>query len=182
VHRACTEAVSRAVLPIPVPFKLGAYICCDPDRPIQWRATRCSTMSAKWMRFLGLEFGVCWDCLQRYRLLAGHRVTFSYEPQIMKTKAADLLIAIGLLQLVSDAVSTLALASPIGDDCRKEICNSAVSGCMQSDQTLNPLAWTEAEKKIYCAAFFNGCMTREITPDLPWYSPEMDARFLKCPA
>jgi hypothetical protein len=105
-----------------------------------------------------------------------------FEPQIMKTKAADLLIAIGLLQLVSDAVSTLALASPIGDDCRKEICNSAVSGCMQSDQTLNPLAWTEAEKKIYCAAFFNGCMTREITPDLPWYSPEMDARFLKCPA
>jgi hypothetical protein len=99
----------------------------------------------------------------------------------MKTKAADLLITIGLLQLVSDAVSTLAFASPTGDDCRKKICSSAVSGCMRSDQTLNPLAWTEADKKTYCAAFFNGCMTREITPDLPWYSPEMDARFLKCP-
>jgi hypothetical protein len=99
----------------------------------------------------------------------------------MKTKAASLLIAIGLLQLVSDVVSTLALASPAGDDCRKEICNAAVSGCMRADQTLNPLARTEAEKKTYCAAFFNGCMTREITPDLPWYSPEMDARFLQCP-
>jgi hypothetical protein len=97
----------------------------------------------------------------------------------MKTKTASLLIAIGLLQPVSDAVS--ALASETGDDCRKEICNSAVSGCMRSDQTLNPLAGTEPLKKTYCAAFFNGCMTREITPDLPWYSPEMDARFLQCP-
>ena len=130
--------------------------------------------------FLGRRVGVCLDCLKRYRLLAGHSDLF-FEPQTMKTKAVDLLIAIGLLQLVSNAVSTLALASPTGDDCRRKICNSAVSGCMRSDQTLNPLAWTEADKKTYCAAFFNGCMTREITPDVPWYSPEMDARFLRCP-
>jgi hypothetical protein len=99
----------------------------------------------------------------------------------MKTKAGHVLIAVCMLQLVTHAVSTSALASPTGDDCRKKICSSAVSGCMRSDQTLNPIAWTEAEKKTYCAAFFNGCMTREITPDLPWYSPEMDARFLRCP-
>jgi hypothetical protein len=99
----------------------------------------------------------------------------------MKTKAGHLLIAVCTLQLVTDVVSTSALASPTGDDCRKEICNSAVSGCMRSNQTLNPIASTEAEKKTYCAAFFNGCITREITPDFPWYSPEMDARFLRCP-
>jgi hypothetical protein len=43
------------------------------------------------------------------------------------------------------------------------------------------MARTEAEKQAYCTTFFNGCMTREITPDLPWYSPEMAARFLQCP-
>src|SRR5258705_10196223 len=75
----------------------------------------------------------------------------------------------------------LASASPAGDACRKEICNSAVSACMRTDQSLNPFARTEAEKKVYCGTFFNGCMTREITADLPWYSPEMDARFLQCP-
>jgi hypothetical protein len=108
-------------------------------------------------------------------------VTFFFEPQTMKTKAAYLLIPIGLLGLVSPIVSTVALASPRGDDCRKKICGSAVSACMRADHALNPVAWTGALKKTYCAAFFNGCMTREITPDLPWYSPEMDARFLRCP-
>ena len=75
-----------------------------------------------------------------------------------------------------------ALASPAGDACRKEICDSAVAGCMRADQTLNPYARTEAEKKQYCAQFLPGCMARSISPDLPWYSPEMVARFLKCPS
>src|SRR5262249_39551056 len=37
------------------------------------------------------------------------------------------------------------------------------------DQPLNSLARTEAEKKSYCAQFFNGCMSRYIDADLPWY-------------
>ena len=82
----------------------------------------------------------------------------------MKTKAGRLLIAVCMLQLVTHVVSTSALASPTGDNCRKEICNSAVSGCMRSNQTLNPIASTEAEKKTYCAAFFNGCMTSRDNP------------------
>ena len=52
---------------------------------------------------------------------------------------------------------------------------------MQTDLALVPMARTEAEKRTYCNTFFNGCMTREISPDLPWYSPEMVARFLQCP-
>jgi len=27
---------------------------------------------------------------------------------------------------------------------------------------------------------FQCCMTRNVTPDVPWYSPEMVARFLQC--
>ena len=68
-----------------------------------------------------------------------------------------------------------------GEDCRKEICNSAVAGCLRADLSLNPLASTEAEKRTYCAQFFPGCMNRYITPDMPWYSPEMADKFLKCP-
>jgi hypothetical protein len=83
--------------------------------------------------------------------------------------------------LVSHLAATVALGSPTGDACRKEICDSAVSACMRADHPLNPIAWTKAEKQAYCAAFFNGCMTRTITPDLPWYSPEMVANFLQCP-
>jgi len=26
------------------------------------------------------------------------------------------------------------------------------------------------------------CMTSNVTPDVPWYSPEMVARFLQCPS
>ena len=77
---------------------------------------------------------------------------------------------------------TQALATPAGDACRKEICDSAVAGCVRANQSLNPYARTEAEKKEYCAQFLPGCMTRSISPDLPWYSPEMVARFLKCPS
>jgi hypothetical protein len=77
---------------------------------------------------------------------------------------------------------TLVAASPAGDACRKEICDAAVAACMRANQSLNPLAGTEAEKKIYCGQFSPGCMTRSITPDLPWYSPETVARFLKCPS
>jgi hypothetical protein len=83
--------------------------------------------------------------------------------------------------LASHLAATVAFASPTGHACRKEICDSAVSACMRSDQALNPIAWTKAEKKAYCAAIFKGCMTRSITPDLPWYSPEMVAQFLQCP-
>jgi hypothetical protein len=75
-----------------------------------------------------------------------------------------------------------AVASPTGDACRKDVCEAAVAACMRADLSLNPLARTEAEKKVFCAQFFAGCMTRSITPDVPWYSPETVARFLKCPS
>jgi hypothetical protein len=52
---------------------------------------------------------------------------------------------------------------------------------MRSDQSLNPLCFTAAEKKSCCAAYLDGCMDRYVTPDVPWYSPETLARFLKCP-
>jgi len=74
-----------------------------------------------------------------------------------------------------------ASASPAGDECRKDICNGAVSSCMRADQALNPLARTAAEKQAYCATYFNGCMTRSISADQPWYSPEHLTRFLQCP-
>ena len=75
-------------------------------------------------------------------------------------------------------------ASPTtaGDTCRKEICDSAEVGCMHANLSLNPLASTASEKKTYCAQFYSGCMQRYITPDVPWYSPEMAIRFLKCPS
>ena len=87
----------------------------------------------------------------------------------------------GLVILGFHLSSTLAVGSPTGDECRTQICSSAVSSCMRTDLTLVPMARTEAEKQTYCTTFFNGCMTREISPDLPWYSPEMVARFLRCP-
>ena len=97
----------------------------------------------------------------------------------------SLRVAITISLLASHLLSffgTQALATPTGDACRKEICDSAVAGCMRADQSLNPYARTETEKKAYCAQFLPDCMTRSITPDLPWYSPEMVARFLKCPS
>jgi hypothetical protein len=120
-------------------------------------------------------------CLERRRSLAEAWCDSFHigDTPAMTTKVTDLLVAMGLL--VSQVASAPASASPAGDDCRKTICNSAVSACMRADQTLNPFARTEAEKKTYCAAFFTGCMSRDITPDLPWYSPDMVARFLQCP-
>jgi hypothetical protein len=106
---------------------------------------------------------------------------FFMAAKTVKITALYLLIPTGLLGLVLHFVSTTALASPRGDACRTKICSSAVTACMRADHTLNPIAWTKADKKTYCAAFFDGCMSREITPDLPWYSPEMVARFLQCP-
>jgi hypothetical protein len=92
-------------------------------------------------------------------------------------------IAISLLaSLLGSLFGTQALATSAGDACRKEICDSAVAGCIRADQSLNPYARTETEKKAYCAQFLPDCMTRSITPDLPWYSPEMVARFLRCPS
>ena len=87
-----------------------------------------------------------------------------------------------LAPLFASFLGSQTLATPTGDVCRKEICDSAVTACMRADQSLNPYARTEAEKKEYCAQFFPDCMTRSISPDLPWYSPEMVARFLKCPS
>jgi hypothetical protein len=92
-------------------------------------------------------------------------------------------IAISLLaSLLRLFFGTQALATPAGDACREEVCDSAVAGCVRADQSLNPYARTETEKKAYCAQFLPDCMARSITPDLPWYSPEMVARFLKCPS
>ena len=73
-------------------------------------------------------------------------------------------------------------ASAAGDACRKEICDAAVQACMRADLSLNPFASTEVEKKTYCGQFFPGCMTRSVSPDVPWYSPETVDRFLKCPS
>ena len=70
-------------------------------------------------------------------------------------------------------------ASPAGDECRKEICDGAVAGCMQANLSVNLLASTASEKKAYCDQFFAGCMTRSITADFNWYSPETVQRFLK---
>jgi hypothetical protein len=86
-----------------------------------------------------------------------------------------------LAPLFAFILGSQTLATPTGDVCRKEICDSAVAACMRADLSLNPYARTEAEKKQYYAQFLPDCMTRSISPDLPWYSPEMVARFLKCP-
>jgi hypothetical protein len=80
------------------------------------------------------------------------------------------------------AIVTPVVASPAGDACRKEICDATVAACMRADLSLNPLARMEVEKKDYCAGFFPGCMSRSITPDFAWYSPETVARFMKCPS
>jgi len=86
-----------------------------------------------------------------------------------------------LLGLMLSIASTWA-AEPTGEECRKQICDATVVNCMRTDQPLNPLARTEAEKKSYCAQFFNGCMSRYIDADLPWYSPDDLARFMRCPS
>ena len=76
--------------------------------------------------------------------------------------------------------ASTALASP-SDACRKEICDSVVAACMRTDQSLNPRAATETEKKSFCDTYFNGCMRQYVPADVPWYSPEMDASFSRCP-
>jgi hypothetical protein len=65
---------------------------------------------------------------------------------------------------------------------QKEICDGAVAACMQANLSVNPLASTPSEKKTYCDQFFGGCMTRSITANFAWYSPETVQRFLKCPS
>jgi hypothetical protein len=87
----------------------------------------------------------------------------------------------GVVALACLCAVTLAVASPAGDSCRKEICSSAMSSCLRADEKLNPLARTAAEKQTYCATFFTGCMSRSVAADVPWYTPEMVARFLQCP-
>ena len=101
----------------------------------------------------------------------------------MRTIGTNVAIPIVSFIILSQAAHAGAmLASPAGDACRKDVCGTAVEACMRSDLSLNPLAGTDAEKKAYCAQFFPGCMTRSVSPDLPWYSPETVARFLKCPS
>ena len=53
---------------------------------------------------------------------------------------------------------------------------------MKANLSINPLASTQSEKKTYCDQFFAGCMTRSITANFTWYSPETVERFLKCPS
>jgi hypothetical protein len=89
------------------------------------------------------------------------------------------LFSIGLV--VTSIASTWA-AEPTGEECKKQICDATIVNCMHTDQPLNPLARTEAEKKSYCAQFYSGCMNRYIDADLPWYSPNDLARFMRCPS
>jgi hypothetical protein len=84
--------------------------------------------------------------------------------------------------LALSIASTWTIAESTGEECRRQVCDSATANCMRTDQPLNPLARTEAEKKSYCAQFFDGCMKRYITADLPWYSPDDLARFMRCPS
>jgi hypothetical protein len=93
-----------------------------------------------------------------------------------------ILITIALAAHQAPHFAGSILASADGDACRKEICDAAVEACMRTDLSLNPLASTEAEKKRYCGQFFPGCLTRSVSPDVPWYSPETVARLLKCPS
>jgi len=84
--------------------------------------------------------------------------------------------------LPSLSVTDAAWATPAGDACRRQICDAAVEACMRADQSLNPFARTDADKKAYCGRFSTGCMSRSLYPVVPWYSPDVVARFLKCPS
>jgi hypothetical protein len=55
-----------------------------------------------------------------------------------------------------------------------------VAACMRTDQSLNPSVATETEKKSFCDTYFNGCMKQYVPTDVPWYTPETVARFLRC--
>ena len=92
---------------------------------------------------------------------------------------ADRRVSIILFSLLG-LPSIQALATPTGDACRKEICQSAVEGCMRTDLSSVRIASTDARKKEYCDAFFHGCMTRNLAANMPWYSRETINRFLKC--
>jgi hypothetical protein len=81
----------------------------------------------------------------------------------MVTVRAELLrfpaacVSLAMLAAVANAQQTTGVPGPAtGDACRKEICDSAVAGCMRADLSLNPLASTTSEKKVYCAQFFSG--------------------------
>lgn len=51
---------------------------------------------------------------------------------------------------------------------------------MRMDLSSLRIAGTDARKKVYCDAFFHGCMTRNIAANMQWYSRETINRFLKC--
>ena len=97
-------------------------------------------------------------------------------------KYAQTLIAAALFCALGAPFGPPTQASPAGDACRKEICDGAVAACMKANLSINPLASTQSEKKTYCDQFFAGCMTRSITANFTWYSPETVERFLKCPS
>jgi hypothetical protein len=94
-------------------------------------------------------------------------------------KMGEIRIHIFVPVLALGFASTLALASP-SDACKKEICDSVVAACMRTDQSLNPSVATETEKKSFCDTYFNGCMKQYVPADVPWYTPETVARFLRC--
>jgi hypothetical protein len=101
---------------------------------------------------------------------------------ILGVSFITLIATAALLPLQAPSYAGSVLASAAGEACRKEICDAAVEACMRADLSLNPFARTEAEKRSYCGQFFPGCMTRSVSPDVPWYSPETVARLLKCPS
>jgi hypothetical protein len=118
-------------------------------------------------------------CLQTRVQFARRRIvrTFAVSMPVLGLISSSLINS-----LLLSPLTTAARASSAGDVCRKEICDNAVAECLRADLQLNPFARTEPEKKEYCAQFFQGCMTRSISPDVTWYSPTTVARFMQCPS
>jgi hypothetical protein len=106
----------------------------------------------------------------------------SEEALIKLGKYKQAIISAGLSLSLGASFGAPTQASPAGDECRKEICNGAVTACMQANLAVNPLASTQSEKKTYCDQFFAVCMIRSIMANFTWYSPETVQRFMKCPS
>ena len=68
-----------------------------------------------------------------------------------------------------------------GDACRNKVCDFAVAGCMRADRSKNPLGTRKRRSRVTAPSFSLGRTSCQIT-NLPWYSPEMAVRFLKCPS
>jgi hypothetical protein len=118
----------------------------------------------------------------RSRQASGANPGTMFKFATRRVAAAVLLCVVTTATPPALSVAGLALASSAGDTCRREICDAAMQACMRADLSLIPLARTDADKKLYCARFSQGCMGRTIYPNVPWYSPETVTRFLKCPS